>query len=131
MKRRGFLRGTPAILAGTAGCSGLLRGSRRIDLVVVNHSASPFTVELALYRSENDDLSRSDARVYSESIDVESERRNERLEVAEVRPYIVRYDLYENGSRLVDQGHFHYYPPEGDDDGMAFDVGSEGVLTRR
>lgn len=102
-----------------------------LTISVISHADNPYTIELGLYRS-GDDMSRSEARGYDASIDVEPQGQARRKNVAEVRPYLVRYSVYENNSRLTDEDHVHYYPPDnGDDDSLAFDIDSAGVLTRR
>ncbi|WP_435095080.1 hypothetical protein [Halorubrum sp. N11] len=134
MKRRGVLLGTTTVFGGLAGCSGLSSVSATVDLDIFNHTESPYTVEFALFESGGDS-SRSDARVYDESIDVEPQGRAERENIAEARPYLLRYAVYEDNSKQTDQDHIHYYPPEKpentDVDTLAFDIDSAGIVTRR
>jgi hypothetical protein len=131
MKRREALLGATAVLGGLAGCSGLSSESGTIDLDVFNHAESPYTVEFGLFE-RGGDSSRSEARVYSESIDIVPEGRAERERIAEARPYVVRYTAYKDDSEQTDQGHVHYYPPgDGKVDTLTFDIDSSGVVTRR
>lgn len=129
MKRRSVLLGTPAVVTGLAGCSVLSSPSLTIN--VVNHADNPYTIELNLFK-RGDDVSRSEARVYDTSIDVEPQGQTQRENVVEARPYLVRYSVYENNRRPTDEDHVHYYPSEsGDDESLTFDIDSSGVLTRR
>jgi hypothetical protein len=131
MRRRDVLFGTTPLFAGVAGCSGLLSDSSMLSLAIFNHSDNPYTVEMTLLRSD-EDASRSEARVFSESIDVEPDGQTVREDVAEVQPYIIEYGLYEDNSVLTDQDHVHYFPAdENEDDSQAFDIDPSGVLTRR
>lgn len=130
MKRRNFLVGTIPLGTGLAGCSGLFSDSSMLSLAIFNHSNSPYTIEMTLLR--RDDSSRSEARVFSESIDIEPAGQTVREAVAEKQPYIIEYSLYEDDNILTDQDHVHYYPRDDDgDDDQAFDIASSGVLTRR
>lgn len=99
-----------------------------LDLTIFSHADDPYTVEVGVFRDES---SRSDARVYSASLDVPSEGRAERENVLEARPYLVRYSAYRDNSRLTDEGHVHYLPPEDGEAGLTFDIDSDGSLTRR
>lgn len=114
-----------------AGCSALSSEPRILDLTLFNHVESPFTVELSMFRTDGD-LSRSDARVFEESIDVDPEGEARRTNVAELQRYLVKYDVYEENSRRTDQDHVHYYPYDGgEDDTKTFDIRQPGVMTRR
>ena len=131
MKRRTVLLGTPAIVTGLAGCSMLSSSSSMLTITVFSHADSPYTIELSLY-STSDELSGSEARGYEASIDVEPQGQAQRKNVAEARPYLVRYSVYENNRKPTDEDHVHYYPPDtGDDDSLVFDIDSTGILTRR
>lgn len=130
MKRRHVILGTTAELTGLAGCSALSSQSSMLNLTVFNHTDDPYTVEMSLLRSGGD-WSRSDARVYSERIDVEPQGEARRENVAETRPYLVRYSVYESNRRQTDEDHVHYYLDDGDSNSLSFDIGSTGVLTRR
>ena len=102
-----------------------------LTITVFSNADNPYTIELSLFKSGGD-MSRSGAREYDASIDVKPQGQARRKNVAEARPYLVRYSVYENNRRLTDEDHVHYYPPEdGDDDSLAFDIDSTGVLTRR
>lgn len=102
-----------------------------IDLTLFSHVDVPYTVYVHLFRVDGNS-SRSDARVFSESIDVEPEGEARRDGIAETRQYLVRYEAYEDNSRRTDKDHVHYYPPgDGDDDGIAFDIHPPGEMTRR
>ncbi len=130
MRRRTLVRGAVPLCAGLAGCSGLVSDSPTLSLTVFNHSKSPYTVEVTISRT--DATSRSDAKAFSGTIDVEPDGQAVREDVAERRPYLVEYGLYEDNSDLTDQDHVHYYPgDEGEDGGLAFDIDSSGTLTRR
>lgn len=131
MRRRSLLRGAVPLCAGLAGCSGLVSDSPMLSLTVFNHSESPYTIEVTIFRT-GDVGSRSDARAFSEGIDVEPDGRAVRENVAERRPSLIEYGLYEDNGKLTDQDHVHYYPGDEDENGrLAFDVDSSGVLTRR
>ena len=115
---------------GLAGCSGLVSDPPTLSLTVFNHSESPYTVEVTISRT--DATSRSDARVFSGTIDVEPDGQAVREDVAERRPYLVEYGLYEDNSDLTDQDHVHYSPGDEDESGrLTFDIDSSGTLTRR
>lgn len=101
-----------------------------LGLSVFSHTDTPYTIEISLFRS-GDGASRSEARVYDASIDVEPQGQARRTEIAEARPYLVRYSVYEDDRRLTDEDHVHYYPPDDGDDDLAFDLDSSGILTRR
>ena len=101
-----------------------------LDLTVFSHADSPYWIVVDLFRS--DDTSRSEANVYDTTIEIEPQGQARRTNVAEARPYLVRYSAYENNNRLTDEDHVHYIPPDdGDDDELVFDIDSSGVLTRR
>lgn len=130
MKRRTVLLGTPALLTGLAGCSLFSSQSPMLDVNVINHADSPYTTEIAFFRVDNP--SRSDARVYDASIDVKPDGETTRENVATSQRYLVRYEAYKDNSKLTDEDHVHYYPPDtGDDESLTFDIDSTGVLTHR
>ncbi len=109
MRRRDCLRGTVPLCLGVAGCAELTSDSSMLSLIFFNHSESPYTVEVTLLqRDEN--LSRNEARVFSEGFDVEPDGQTTRNDVATTQPYIMEYSLYEADSQLTDQDHVHYYP---------------------
>lgn len=86
---------------------------------------------MSLFRV-GDNQPRSEARAYSESIDVEPGGKTQRENVAENRPYLIRYEAYENNSHLTDEDHVHFYPSGNEgDDSVSFDIHPSGVLTRR
>jgi len=130
--RRAALRLSGAvILGGLAGCSALSSDSPDLNLAVFNQTDNPYTIELDILESDNDQ-SRSDARVYSEAIDVEPQEEARREPVADARPYVIRYSAFEDNSRQTDQDHIHYYPDDdGDEDDVSFDIYSPGVLQIR
>lgn len=131
MKRRGVLVGTVGVLAGLAGCSTSLTHRPALDLTVFNHTDSPYTVEIMVFKSGNN-RSRSDARLYDTSLDVSADGKAVREDAFEEQRCLVRYRVYRNNSELTDRGHIHYYPPDGgQEDGLAFDVHSSGRLMRR
>ena len=131
MRRRTLLRGVAPLCAGIAGCSGASSEPPTLSLTVFNHSESPYTVEMTILRADGDG-SGSDARAFSGDIDVDPDGRAVREEVAERRPSRIEYGLYEGDSELTDQDHVHYRPgDEGESGGLAFDIDSSGVLTRR
>lgn len=131
MRRRNFIGGTIPLCVGVAGCSEVYSDASMLSLAVINHSESPYTVEMALLRSD-EDSSKGEARVFSEWIDVEPDSQTIRDDVAEAQPYIIEYSAYENDTYLTEQDHVHYYPAdEREDDIQAFDIDSSGVLTRR
>jgi hypothetical protein len=131
MRRRTLLRGSVPLCAGLAGCSGLVSDPAMLSLTVFNHAESPYTIEMTLSRT-GEDGSRSDARAFSGTIDIEADGEAVREEIAERRPYLVEYSLYEENSDLTDQDHVHYYPGDEDESGtLSFDIDSSGTLTRR
>ena len=131
MRRRTFLRGAIPLSTGLAGCSALAPEPPMLSLTVFNHAESPYTVYLTISRTTEAD-SRSDARAFSGGIDVGPDGRAVREDVAERRPSLIEYGLYEDDSELTDQDHFHYYPGDEDESGtLAFDIDPSGTLTRR
>ncbi|ELZ42324.1 hypothetical protein C471_04765 [Halorubrum saccharovorum DSM 1137] len=130
MKRRSLLRGAAPLCAGLAGCSGAVSDPLMLSVIVFNHAESPYTVEVTLSRT--DATTRSDARAFSGTIDVEPDGQADREGVAERRRYLIEYGLYEDNSDLTDQDHVHYYPGDEDESGtLSFDIDSSGNLTRR
>ena len=130
MRRRTLLRGAVPLCTGLAGCSGFSADPPMLSLTVFNHAESPYTVEVTFSRT--DEASRSDARAFSGPIDVEADGEAGREAVAERRPYLVEYGLYQENSELTDQDHVHYYPGDEDESGrLSFDIDSSGTLTRR
>jgi hypothetical protein len=102
-----------------------------LSLTIFNTSESPYAIEMGIFRSDQNS-SRSEARVYSERIDVEPDSQTVREDVAEVQSYIIEYGLYEDNSFLTDQDHVHYYPGDEDESGsLAFNIEPSGVLIRR
>lgn len=102
-----------------------------LDLTLFNGVDSPYTVEMGLFRVDGD-LSQSDARAHSESIDVDPEGEARREDIVGIRQYLIRYEVYEDNSRRTDKDHVHYYPPgDGDDGTVTFDIHPPGVMNRR
>ncbi|MFW6318432.1 MAG: hypothetical protein ACOC06_08205 [Halorubrum sp.] len=131
MRRRTLLRGAAPLCAGLAGCSGPVSDTPTLSLVVFNHAESPYAVEVTVSRT-GDGASRSEARAFSGQLRVEADGRVARDDVAERRPSLIEYGLYEENSELTDQDHVHYYPGDEDESGaLTFDIGSSGTLTRR
>jgi hypothetical protein len=131
MRRRTLLRGAVPLCAGLAGCSGSLSDAPMLSLTVFNHAESPYTVEMTLSRT-GDGGSGSGADAFSGQIGVEPGGQAVREAVAERRPYLVEYGLYEDNSDLTDQDHVHYSPGDEDESGrLTFDIDSSGTLTRR
>ncbi|WP_226480987.1 hypothetical protein [Natrinema amylolyticum] len=131
MKRRTFVLGTIPLCSGFAGCTGQFSDSRMISVTVFNHSERPYTIEMALSRTD-EDISRSESRAFSGRIDVEPDEQTIRKDVAEQQQYLIEYSLFEDNSFLTEQDHFHYYPGDEDESGsLAFDITSSGTLTRR
>jgi len=131
MKRRTLVSGVVPLCAGLSGCSGLLSDPPTLSLVVFNHSESPYTIEVTVSRPAGGD-SRSDARAFSGQLGVEPGGQAVREDVAERRPYLIEYGLFEDNSELTDQDHVHYYPGDEDESGrLTFDIDSSGTLTRR
>lgn len=129
--RRAFLRlSSGALLGSLAGCSALSSQSPTLDVTVLNHTNSPYTIEMDFFRNDGE-RSDSDARVYDTRIDVPAEGEAHRKNVTEPRLYIVQYSVYKENSRLTDQDHVHYYPDDNGNDNLAFDIHSPGTLTRR
>ncbi|WP_440988799.1 hypothetical protein [Haloarchaeobius baliensis] len=129
MRRRALLATTGA-LTSLAGCSLLSSRSATLDLSVFNHADSPYTVYIELLRPDGD--SGSGAQGYDGRFDVAADGGETRDEVVEKRPYLVRYEDYEDDTFRTDQDHFHYYPANGDQDHfIAFDIHEEGTLTHR
>ena len=132
LTRRTALRaGGLAMLSALPGCS--LPSSRPslLNVAVFNHSESPYTIELSLFRNDGSSSSRG-ARIYDRSLDVEPEGDIRRENAVKNRPYLVRYSVYENNRRPTDEDHVHYYPADSPGEAyLAFDIDSTGVLTRR
>ncbi|WP_276275694.1 hypothetical protein [Haloarcula regularis] len=95
-----------------------------------NHTDSQYTVDFALFRTDGTQ-SRSAAREYSEQLAVGPQATARREAVAEARPYVVRYDVWENNSTPTDKDHVHFVPTGDGDDSVAFDIHAEGTLERR
>jgi len=130
MKRRETVLMTATVLVGVTGCSALSADSSTLSIVFFNQDDSSYTVELSIF--ETADESRSEARQYSDSIDIGPEERTRVADVAEMDSYLVRYDLYEDNSRLTDEDHIHYYPPDdGESESLAFNIEQTGELIRR
>ena len=128
--RRAVLATGAVSIAAVAGCSTLTADSSTLDIALFNHTDAPYTVELGLFRVDSE-RSRSDARAYSESIAVEPGGETQREAVVESRQYVVRYELFEDNRTPADEGHVHFYPEDDGGDGIAFDIHSPGVVTRR
>ncbi|WP_049928069.1 hypothetical protein [Halopiger goleimassiliensis] len=130
MERR-LLLGSAALVPSLACCSALSNESPMLDLAVYNQTDEPYTIALWLFRA-NAEATRSEARVFSSELDVDPDGELERDAIAESRPYVLRYRLYEDNSTLTDQDHVHYYPDDAEDDGwISFDIRPPGVLVRR
>ncbi|WP_206335417.1 hypothetical protein [Natronolimnobius sp. AArcel1] len=131
MKRRTFVWGTIPLCSGLAGCSKVFSDSPMLSVTVFNQSENPYTIEMAFSRTDGD-LSRSEARVFSGRIDVEPDEPTVRKDVAERQQYLIEYSLYEDNTSLKEQDSFYYYPgDEYESGGLAFDIRSRGILTRR
>ena len=132
MKRRCALSlGGSLLLTTVAGCSALRSNPSQLNMTLFNKADSPYTIEMSLF-GIGDNQPRSEARAYSESIDVEPGGKAEREHVAEARRYLIRYEAYESNSHLTDEDHVHFYPSGNEgDDSVSFDIHSPGVLTRR
>lgn len=128
MRRRTVLLGTVGTVAGLAGCSSLTGSSRTLDVVVYSHAEDPYTVWMTVFR---DGSTRSDARIADGTFEVSPGDSATRENFVESRRFLVRYSVYRNDSTLTDEGHHHYFPPDGDPDNLAFDIDAEGTLTRR
>lgn len=129
--RRAVLGTSVGSIASLAGCSALTSRPAMLDITLFNQTDSPYTVEMSLFRVEND-LSRSEARTYSASIDVEPQGEARREGVAESRQYLLRYDLFRDDSTRTDEDHVHVYPTADEEPGnLTFDIRSPGVLARR
>jgi hypothetical protein len=130
VKRRAFLRSTPAVLAGFAGCSLFSESSMSLTLAIFNHAEVLYGIELdVLDRDRGGD--RSEARVYSkmERIDPGGEVYLE--DVVEARRYSIEYELYKEDSIPTEQDHFHYIPEESSNGDVGLDIHEGGTLTRR
>lgn len=131
VSRRAVLATGAVSIASIAGCSAFSAESPTLGLTLFNHDDSPYTVEMSVLRTGND-LSRSDARVFDASIHVDPAAEAQRANIAQVQRYLVRFELYEDNSRLTDEDHVHYYPDGGEEDEeLTFDIHSPGVMTRR
>ena len=129
--RRAVLATGAASVATVAGCSALQPGTSMLGLALFNQPERPYTVELSLFEPD-DEQSRSDARVYSGSIDVDPREQTHRERVAEAQRYLVQYELFRDNSRLTDEDHIHFYPDDdGDDESLAFNIHPPGTMTRR
>lgn len=134
MKRRTVVLGTIPLSLGLAGCTELFSDSPMLSVTVFNRSESPYTIEMALSRTDGD-LSRSEARAFSGRVDVEPDGQTVRDDVAERQQYLIEYSLFrqdEVSDFLTEQGNFHYYPgDESESGGLTFDITPSGTLTRR
>ena len=129
--RRAVLGAGVLSFVSLTGCSALSSQSGMLDLELFNHADSPYTVELGLLRVESD-LSRSEARVYSEAIDIEPDGEVRQKGVAENQQYLVHYEVFKDNTKLTDEDHAHYYlADDGGDDSISFDIFPPGVITRR
>lgn len=129
--RRNMIATSTVLLASVAGCSTLTSGSSKLDLTLFNQTDILYTVEMSLFHTGSD-RSRSEARVYSESIDVDPQGEAQREDVAESQQYLVKFELFRENSRLTDEDHIHFYPTDdAEDDSLAFNIHQPGVMTRR
>ena len=120
-----------AVLPPLSGCSLLSSQSAMLDVAVFNHSDSPYTIELSMFRNDNDSSSRGEL-IYDERINVEPQGEIQQENVIKDQPYLVRYSVYEENSRQTDEGHVHYYPEDSPGESfLALDINSTGELTRR
>jgi len=120
-----------AILNGLAGCSNLSSESGDLGLTIFNNSDISYTVDIDIF-DVGDDVSRSGSSVYEDSIDIEPQEDTHRENVAEISPYIIMYDVYENNNSLTDQDHIHYYPSsDSDDENLLLNINQSGEITQR
>lgn len=97
MRRRTFVWGTIPLCLGLAGCSGVFSDSSMLSVTIFNHSESPYTIEMSLFLTD-EDISRSDARVFSGRIEIEPDEQTVREDVAERQQYLIEYSLFEDNS---------------------------------
>lgn len=130
MRRRALLTCSAGLLAGLTGCSAFQTTDSELSLSFVNHTETMYSVDVGLYRTGH--RPRSDARTYGRTIDVPATETVHREAVGETRPYLVRFQAYRNNSTLTHQDHVHYYPPDGEEPTtLVFDIGEDGIVTRR
>lgn len=131
MHRRTVLASGAIAFASIAGCSALSADSSMVDVTIYNQTDSAYSVELRLYLVDGAET-RSDARVSSETIEVEPNGDVRRADVAEAQRYLVRYEVYRENTRPTDEDHVHFYPTDDEDSqSIAFDIHPPGELTRR
>lgn len=130
--RRTALRASGiALLSTLSGCSLLPSQSSMLDVAVFNHTDTPCTVVLDLFRESGDASSRG-ARSYDDSIHVEPQGEVRQENVVETHAYLVRYSVLRDNNRQTDEGHVHCYPADSSgEEYLVFDLHSPGVLTRR
>ena len=128
MKRRQAILAVVGLSAGVTGCSDRQSRDRGLDLTVFNQADTAYTMEIGFF---GDGDSQGDARAYTTSLAIEGESRETRAAVVDSGRWLGRYSVYEDNSRLTDEGHVHYIPSENGTDSLTFDIQETGAVTRR
>jgi hypothetical protein len=128
MYRRQALTAAVGVAAGLAGCSGAGSRDGGLNLTVFNQADTPYTIEIAFF---GDGDSEGEARAYDTSLDLEPGGRRTREAVVEPRRYLVRYQAFEENSRLTAEDHVHFIPHGTGTESLTFDIQESGEVTRR
>jgi len=128
MNRRQLVTAAFGVSVGLSGCSGFRSRGDGVDLTVFNQTDTPFTVEIGFY---GDGDSEGAASAYDAALDVEGGGESRREGVVESGRYLVRYQVYEENSRLTDADHVHFIPSGDGTEALTFDIRETGTLTRR
>lgn len=128
MKRRQAITAAVGFSLSLAGCSGSQSRDGDIDLNIFNQAAEPYTIEIGFF---GDGSSEETARAYDTALDIESGGQQTSEDIVEAKRYLVRYDVYEDNSRLTDQDHIHYIPSGDETESLTLDIQETGTVTRR
>lgn len=128
MNRRQVTTAAAGLAVGLSGCSGFRSRDEAVDLTVVNQATVPYTLEIGFF---GDGDSEAAARAYGGTLNVDAGGRETREGVVEPGRYLVRYEAYEENSRLTDEDHVHFIPSGDGTEAITFDIQATGDLTRR
>ena len=128
MNRRQVTTAAVGIAAGLSGCSGFQSPDETVDLTVINQTTVPYTLEIGFF---GDGDSEAAARAYDATLDIDAEGRETRAVAVEPGRYLVRYEAFEDNSRLTDEDHVHFILSGDGTAELTFDIQETGELTRR
>lgn len=130
MPARRALLGTLSVATAStlAGCSWLQSSDGGVDLTIFNQTDAAYTIEVGFF---DEGASERSSRAYSGSLDIEPDGESTRDTVVETGRYLVRYQAYEENSRLTDEDHIHFIPSGDGTESLTFDIQQTGQLTRR